>query len=212
MALGGSDIGTWNEAIPAGNESVGLGDDRIRSTKTTLRNALDSEHVWPSGGGVVGQHRAGSARAFYGPKSELSASGASTWADGRMLVASDRTALYSTNSIGYQMLGAGPKSLSLDTTAGMSLPVQDVKWVMDVGLVASPASIHTVTFPNSGYSGVPFLQYSLFTQVIGSNDPGRALKLQQLSATGFTVQVVLAENGDADTAGIMWQSVGTRAL
>lgn len=214
MALGGANIGTFDATIPAGSESVGLGDDRIRSTKTVLQQAFDSEHVFASNGGVVGQHRAGSARAFYGPTSQLSASDTSTVANGRLMVTSDTTRLYSVNSLGASLLGAGPGALSVDTTAGMSFgaPAQNTRWAMEMGLVASPASIHTVTFPNSGFSGLPFLQTSVYTQVIGSNDPGRVLKLQSLSATQFVVQVVLGENGDADTAGIMWMSVGTRAL
>ncbi len=212
MAIGGYNAGTWDNTIPAGSESVGLGENRIQSVKTTLQNALDSEHIWPSTGGIIGQHRVGSAKAFYGTQSQISASTTSTDGNGRMMQTSDTTRLFSVNSLGASLLGAGPGSLSLDTTAGMTFNPQNVRWAMEVGLVASPASIHTVTFPNSGFSGLPHLQYSLYTQVIGSNDPGRAIKLQSLSATGFTVQVVLAENGDADTAGIMWMSVGTRAL
>ena len=89
MPIGGANIGTWDEGIPDANEAVGLGDDRIRSTKSTVRTALDSEHIWPSSGGTVGQHRLGSARAFYGTQSQVSASDTSDVANGRIMVTSD---------------------------------------------------------------------------------------------------------------------------
>ena len=212
MALGGFNAGTWDATIPAGGESVGLGDDRLRSVKTTLQQALDSEHVWPSGGGIVGQHRAGSARAFYGLQSQLSSSSASVVADGSMMVTSDTTRLFSTGAFGVAMLGAGPKALSLDTTAGMTFAPQNVRWAMEVGVVASPSSVHTVTFPSSGFSGIPFLQVSIYTQVQGANDPGRCFKLHSLNQAQFVGSIVIAENGDAAVAGIMWMSTGTRAL
>ena len=213
MALGGFNAGTWDATIPAGSESVGLGDDRLRSVKTTLQQALDSEHVWPSGGGIVGQHRAGSARAFYGLQSQLSSSSASVVADGSMMVTSDTTRLFSTGAFGVAMLGAGPKALSLDTTAGMTFAPQNVRWAMEVG-VTSMGSAIVVVFPNSGFSGMPFLQVSVYTQptdlVAG---PSRVFKLHVLTASGFSGQIVDSTNNvQRDDSAVMWQSVGTRAL
>ncbi len=214
MALGGFNVGTWDNTIPANSESVGLGAARIRSVKTSEQQATDSEHVWPSAGGIVGQHRAGSARAFYGPTSELSASDTSTVANGRLMVTSDRTRLYSVNSLGASMLGAGPGSLSIDTTAGMSFNPQNTRWVMEVGVTSNGSAI-VVTFPNSGFSGIPFLQVSIYTQPAGSapGDAARLWKLDRLTASGFSGQIVDSTNNvSRNDAGIMWQSVGTRAL
>lgn len=215
MTLGGADIGTWNEAIPTSGEAVGLGDDRIRSTKTTVRTALDSEHVWGLTGGIVGQHREGSARAFYGTTSQLSASDTSTVANGRMMVTSDSTRLYSVNSLGASLLGGGPGSLSIDTTAGVVFNPQNVRWAMEFGVVSKGTDTFVVTFPNSGFSGAPFLQVSSYTQPIDVSgvDPARIWKLNGVSASGFSGSLVDTSNGIGVTdAGIMWMSVGTRAL
>lgn len=212
MSLGGFDVGTWSGAVPAGSESVGLGENRIQSVKTTLQQAIDSEHVFASGGGVVGQHRAGSARAFHGARSAVSSSGASVVENGRMMIASDATRLFGVGVEGPVMLGAGPLSLSMDSTANFFFGNQVTRWAMECGTVLSKSSTHNVTFPSSGFSGLPFLLVSVGTQIIGSNDPGRCFKLDTLTASGFSGQIVIAENGDADTAGIAWLSVGTRAL
>src|SRR2546430_4044287 len=91
----------WDESLPSDSENAGLGDDRIRSLKTSLRIGLDGEHVWPSGGGNVGVHRLGSARAFYAVQSLVS----STGTDGRLMVASDTSRLFHVGSAGTMLLG-----------------------------------------------------------------------------------------------------------
>ena len=213
MALGGFNAGTWDTTIPAGGESVGLGENRIQSVKTTLQQALDSEHVWPSAGGIIGQHRAGSTRAFYGTQSQVSASTTSEAGNGGMMLTSDSTRLFNSGVFGKSLLGAGPGSLSLDTTAGMTFAPQNVRWAMEVG-VTSMGSAIVVVFPNSGFSGMPFLQVSVYTQptalVAG---PSRVFKLHVLTASGFSGQIVDSTNNvQRDDSAVMWQSVGTRAL
>lgn len=215
MAIGGANIGTWNEGIPAGSESVGLGENRIQSVKSTLRTGVDAEHFWDSSGGTVGVHRAGSARAFYGTESQVSTSGITSIAsyhEGRLMVTSDTSRLFSVGPSGKAMLGAGPLSLSMQTSvAGMLGENQLYYWAMDAGFVLSQASTHKVTF-GSVYSGVPIVVVSVGTQVIGSNDPARSWKFDTIDGSGFSGQIVLAENGDAATAGIMWYSIGTRSF
>lgn len=214
MALGGFNAGTLDNSVPANSESVGLGAARIRSVKTNEQQALDSEHVWPAAGGIIGQHRAGSARAFYGPASQLSASDTSTVANGRTMVTSDTTRLFSVNSLGASLLGAGPGSLSIDTTAGMTFNPQNCRWVMEMGVTSMGSSI-IVTFPNSGFSGIPFLYASIFTLPAGGapGDAARLWKLASLTASGFSAQIVDSTNNvSRNDAGLMWMSVGTRAV
>lgn len=210
MALGGSNL-SWDENTPAGSESVGLGDDRIRSMKTSVRNALDSEHVFSSSGGTAGQHRAGSARAFYGIQSTVSASDTSNVADGRMMIASDSSKLFGVNSLGTVMLGAGPFALSVGSMVGVTLP-QRAYVAVEFGEVTSAASTHQVTFPGSGFSGIPFVMASAHTETLSGDKPGRFVRLIGVSKTEFSAQVISTENGDAVTAGIFWFSIGTRTL
>lgn len=218
MPLDGTSI-LWDESSPAGSEKVGLGDDRIRSTKTSVRAALDSEHYFASSSSTAGAHRPGSAVAFYGATSAVSSLSTTTFPvsnNGRMMIDSTTTRLYSVGYGGASMLGAGPLGLSVDSAAYIGgIPFgskQTLRWGMEVGIVASKASTHRVTFPNSGFSAPPYLQISCYTQDIGGNDPARIVKLDAVSASEFSCQVVAAENGDASTAGIMWYAIGPRAL
>lgn len=211
MPLSGVTI-AWNEASPAATEAVGLGDDRIRSMKTDIRTGLDAEHVWPTAGGYAGQHRQGSARAFYGTQSQVSASDTSTNADGRLMVTSDTSRLFGVGSGGTVFLG-GPGVLSVDTTAGMT--AQRQRWALEAGVVSTGTATFTVTFPNSGFSAPPFLQVSVYTQPIDLSgvDPSRVWKLNGVSASAFSGSVVDSSNGIGVTdAGIMWMAVGLRAL
>ena len=154
MPIGGANIGTWDEGVPDANESVGLGDDRIRSTKSTVRTALDSEHVWSSSGGTVGQHRYGSARAFYGAQSAVSASDTSVVADGRMMIASDTSRLFGVGSTGTVLLGPGPLGLSVGSYAPVTFP-QRLHCALETGESTSASSLHVVTFA-SAFSATSF--------------------------------------------------------
>lgn len=194
-----SQIG-WDEASPSDSESAGLGDDRIRSFKTSVRIGLSAEHTWPSAGGDAGIHLLGSARAYYGAQSLVSSSGT----DGRMMVTSDTSRLFGVGSAGTVMLGAGPFALSIGTTAGISFP-QRHYWAMEMGEVQTNSSGTThVTIPNSGYSGVPFVfsQTTFDTYVV---------TITERTATQFVVKTFL-EASTPLTATVQWMSVGTRVL
>src|SRR5437899_3652299 len=99
MPLGGASI-LWNELAPAESDIADAAP--IRSIETSVRNAMGSEHNWPSTGGAsVGYHLLGSARAFYDVQSNVSSSGT----DGRILVTSDTSRLFHVGSAGTVLLG-----------------------------------------------------------------------------------------------------------
>ena len=203
---------SWAEAVPAGSESIGLGDDRIRSLKTDVRTALDDEHIWPSSGGTAGLHRTGSARAYFGTQSRVSASTTSApAADGRMMLASDTTRLFAAGSEGTALLGAGPLSLSLGSFASVTLP-QRAYVVIEIGREASDgAGRFVVTFPNSGFSGVPFM----YLQSGVSNFPaaGYSANLNAVTASGFSAHIRdLDNNLTASQVSLHWMAVGHRTL
>lgn len=197
----------WDETQPAGSESVGLGDDRIRSTKSNVRGALDSEHFFPSSGGSAGAHRLGSARAHFGTQSRVSSGDT----DGRLMIASDTSKLFGAGSAGTVLLGAGPLSLSLGTIAGVTFP-QRCYPAYEFGTTSSASSVHQVTFPNSGYSGIPFVMASAATEPLSGNQPGKFVRLIGITTSEFSAQVISSENGDATDANIHWFSIGTRTL
>jgi hypothetical protein len=100
----------WNEATPAVSDLAGNGYAVINSLKSNVRGALDSEHEFPSTGGPAGSHRTGSARAFYGVESTVSA-----LENGRLMVSSDNSRLFHVGSTGTMYLGAAD-GLSWRTT------------------------------------------------------------------------------------------------
>lgn len=209
MPIGGSAV-SWAEGVPAGSEQIGLGDNRIRSLKTSVREGLDNEHVWPSDGStvaVVGAHRAGSARAYHGTQSRVSSGDT----NGRMMIASDTSRLFGVGSAGTVLLGAGPLSLSLGSMVGITHP-QRAYVAVEVGATSSASSMHQVTFPNSGFSGIPFVMVSAATEAAGGNAPGKFVRIIGITASEFSAQVISSENGDALDTNIQWISIGTRTL
>jgi hypothetical protein len=200
---------TWANTTPAGSESLALGDDRIRSLKTSVQAALDDEHVFPSSGGTAGQHRAGSARAYFGTQSRVSASTTSApTADGRMMLTSDTTRLFGVGSEGTAFLG-GAMGLSIGSFAPLTFP-QRSHLVAEMG-IASPdgASRFVVTFPNSGFSERPFI----FLQSFATYAPGGLIpSLWSATPSGFSAAVYQDSGGTATLSDIMWVAIGRRAL
>lgn len=195
----------WDENSPPESASAGLGDDNIRSLKTSVRAGLDGEHVWPSAGGDAGVHRLGSARAYVGTQSQVSSAGT----DGRLMWASDTSQLYHVGSGGTSLVG-GSRVMSVGTTAGFTYP-QRHQWVEEFGIVHMPAASGTsvsVTFPNSGYSGIP---YVWLTQ--NETSSAAAVSLTNWGAIGITPTsfIIYATGGSSDFT-VAWMSKGTRVL
>lgn len=156
MALGGISA-TWDSTKPANTDQIGSGDDQIRSDKTNLQGALNSEHNFPEGGGsAIGYHRLGSGRAFYGTKSQVS----STDTDGRLMVTSNGSSLYHVGSSVTLRLGS---SNALIVATGGSLNPGNLPathyWALEtqpvINTVLSAGSV-TATF-DSAFSGRPLV-------------------------------------------------------
>lgn len=196
----------WDETAPQDSESAGLGDDRIRSLKTSLRQGLDAEHVWPSAGGDAGVHRLGSARAYVGTQSQVSSSGT----DGRIMWVSDTSRLFHVGSDGTNYIG-GMRGISAGAIPG-SIPQRAI-WVEEFGqaVTGSGGSV-TVTIPNSGYSNPPFVFISGYTTVTGG---GRfpAWGANDVTAATFTVWAFDATFSLFQAqVPFYWRSIGTKIL
>lgn len=197
---------TWNENSPADGDNAGQGDDAIRSLKTSIRVGLEGEHVWPSGGGDAGVHRLGSARAFVGAQSLVSSAGT----DGRLMWTSDTSQLFHAGSGGTALVG-GVRAMSAGSFPG-AVP-QRAQWVMEFGTAVTDVSgSTTITWPNSGFSGSPFvLAFPAFT---GSSTSNVALILQATpTASSGQINSTKAETGAAKGAVTFhWLSIGTRTF
>lgn len=204
--MNGANIGAWTETDPAQTESVGLGDDRMQSIKTTFRTALNDEHNWPSSSGdSFGVHRAGSARPYFGTQSRVSSSGT----DGRLMLASDTSNLFAVGSGGTVLLGS-PRAVSMQSSAGSTFPSRHY-WAMDSGFTTVQNSV--ITFAASGFSGIPFIFVT--SHVTSSktylpsffNPSKESFLLNPL--VDLVDQTVIA---GASGVTVFWISIGTRAL
>lgn len=205
---GASGIG-WDENSPADTESLGLGDDRIRSIKSSVRAGLDDEHNWSSSGGNgIGYHRYGSARPFFGTQSRVSSSGT----DGRLMLTSDTSRLFGAGSGGTVFLG-GSQVVSVATNADTAGGRHH--WVEEFGIaVTGSGGTVTVTFPNSGYSGAPYIWLQLINHPPSQLSADVVLSVETTTnGTSVNVWAVASVNGDMNAgARFFWRSLGTRAL
>lgn len=203
---------SYDITTPAGSESVALGDDRIRSFKSAVQTAFADEHIMPASGGTAGLHMKGSARAFFGTQSLVSASTTSApAADGRMMIASDTSRLFGVGSEGTVLLGAGPLSLSVGSYSSITTPYRHYL-AMEMGKEASDgAGRFVVTFPNSGFSEPPYV----FVESGYSNFPaaGYAANLNAVSVSGFSATIRdLDNNLTASQASLVWLAIGKRVF
>lgn len=217
--IGGASI-NWDESKPAGGDSIGIGDNQIRSDKTALRTALDSEHNFPSGGGAAtGYHRYGSARAYYGTESQVSSSGT----DGRLMLTSDTSRLFGVGSAGTLLMGGSTvllhkKKASDNDTGTPALHC----WQVESGSATPDTSLGTfvVNFSDSGFSGLPTVVASAVSQGLGDNASpvirnSWAVTIYEVSTTGFEGYVGSTLTLSVNTwAGVTvnWISVGSRLL
>lgn len=191
---------SWDETTPADGDSLGNGDDAIRSLKSSIRVGLAAEHYWPStSDGATGYHLKGSGRAFFGIQSTVSGVSPIVLGQGRIMIASDTSRFFGVGSDGTVMLGGGPASISLGTFPG-TIP-QRHYWVEEIGAEACPTT-QAITFPNSGFSGKPYV----FLSSESNGDIGAgSLTIVSLTATGFTAV-------STSRCTVHWRSLGTRVL
>ena len=203
MPLGGSVI-SWDNTTPPGTESIGLGDDRIRSLKTSVQEFLDNEHNFPSAGGASsGYHRLGSARAHYGTQSRVSSGDT----DGRLMVTSDSSRLFGTNSTGTLLFGS-PGGISVEGNSDQTFP-QRYRWALEFGAVntGSSGSIN-ISFANSGFSNTPtVVATAVLTAsiiVLGTAESSRITIFSYNSGGGVAAL--------APSVAASWMAIGTRIL
>lgn len=210
MPIGGSNV-NWDETSPAGGDQISLGDDAIRSMKSSVRVGVGSEHNWPTTGGAnTGYHLLGSARPFYDVQSNVSSAGS----DGRIMVTSDTSNLFHVGSAGTMFLGGQNVLSAVSSPQGG----QRFYWAEDFGAIQANGSGSgtAITFANSGFSGAPYVVCSLWSDGFLSNATGPfTLTVRAITKTGFTA-VVQNSAGAVLNASSAWtylyHSKGTRTL
>jgi hypothetical protein len=207
--MNGASNVTWLETSPAIPELVGQGDDGLRSLKTSLQQGLNDEHLWPDGGGFVGAHRLGTARAYVGTQSRVSTDGS----DGRLMVTSDTSRLFGLTSAGTVLLGDAT-ALSHGTQP-WSQP-QRASWAVELGqVVLDNITAETqITIPNSGYSGIPMVQAEIHAMVTAATALA-FLSYNSITTTSFYIRMrdplgTVAAGWPSRTS-VDWMSIGTRA-
>jgi len=193
----------WTPGTPA---EVDIADAApIRSIVTSVGAGLAVEHNWPNASGAnFGYHLLGSCRAHWDVESNVSSSGT----DGRLMVTSDTSRFFHVGSAGTMLLGS-QNVLSLG-----SQPVggQRYYWAAEIQTVTS-AGTDVLIFPNSGFSGVPFVLVSVnstyafpaaIITVMGTTTPTTVAIVSRTIAAGGTT------NASGHTLIVM--SIGTRVL
>lgn len=205
----GVNIG-WDSSTPPGAESASIGASRIRSMKTSVQQCLDAEHIFAASGGAgTGAHRPGSAVAFYGAQSNVSSSDT----DGRLMFTSNTSRLFGTPSNGTVLIGGATVPLmgSFPGTAP-----QRHYWAIETGEIPNASQSTTLNYPNSGFSGAPFVVASAFSELL----PDGPQTMIVVSITGNSKTQCIFKSkmltGGTITAAsghtIFWQSCGTRVL
>ena len=207
MPLGGSNI-SWVNATPAGSESLGLGDNRIRSMKTSVQEGLDNEHNWPAtGGAATGYHKFGSARAHFGTQSRVSASEAT---DARLMVTSDSSRLFAINSDGTMLVGGRTVPL-VGPNSAITVP-QRVYWGIEHNISATGVEgLVVVTFANSGFSSTPTLVANIVEAVSASTASSRLI-VSGLDSSGVTFAALHAVSNTSLNRNVHWTAIGPRTL
>lgn len=197
------DLG-WDESSPADIDSAGLGDDAIRSLKTTLRIGLDYEHNWPTSGIGAGIHRLGSARAYYAAQSLVSSSGT----DGRLMVTSDSSKLFHVGSAGTMFLG------SSGAISHGSYINPRTYWAEESGSTVWATGVQqstTIAFPNSGFSGLPVVTMSILSQLPAASNTINPV-LVSLTPTTFVAYHTRNDGVSVGGFTMFWRSLGTRTF
>lgn len=195
MALGGISA-TWDSTKPANTDQIGSGDDQIRSDKTNLQGALNSEHNFPEGGGsAIGYHLLGSARAFVGNLSAVSSAGT----QGRLMVASDRSQFFHVGSDGTMLLG-DRNLLTLGAWFDTTTLTQRHQWkLVHFGTSTAMPSSGSDSYAgigSSSFSGKPFIWGTVGTLdadlasplpvTLMFRDNGSAVSVYMLAPSGLT--------------------------
>lgn len=206
--IGGNSI-SWNEVTPTNKSDVSEGNEYIMSIKTSIRSAMDAEHNWPTiSGSGFGYHVRGSARPYYGLQSAVS----STQSDGRLMLTSDTSRLFSVGTGGTNFLG-GPTVPLMGSDP--SVP-QRHAWVEEFGTVTMNGSgVALVTIPNSGFSGFPYTFLTVMGGTASSADRETASVVTYLNSSQTQIAIVLFDlTGGVyqNDATVLWRSIGTRAL
>lgn len=205
MALGGRNVG-WDNTSPGANDGAGLGDDEIRSLKTSMQSALDSEHQWSeTGGSGTGLHRPGTGRAFHDLQSNLSAGGQS----GRGFFASDTSRFFMVGTVASRVTNyiGGPSSIEQAAATGSRQHI----WAEESGALGP--SVSRTQF-SSEYSGIPTVQVSAFSDNLNSNTV-LVINLSDVTVGGFQTQprsITPAVVATASGHTTFWRSLGTRLL
>ena len=181
---------TWDQTAPADGDGAGFGAGQIRSLKTNLQVALDAEHLFPTSTGNAGAHRAGSARVFVGPSSQISSADTT----GRLM--------YDTTNESLVYLSS-TSTVHLATRRGISAAGATPGCAPGQRLVTSFLSVSLASWPSPGqawpvsYAATPYAVCSLQSTAVAPIDlkKGSMAYVAENSTTGCVVAVYDSDTG-----------------
>ena len=214
MAIGGRDIGTWDNTTPAAGDDSGLGDDHFRSVKTSIQTAIDAEHEFSTVGGAnTGRHRPGSAMAYFDVESNVSAGDVG----GRLFLTSNTTRLFAlgTSSSSASLFIGSTKVIEHAVTTSTTNAI----WIEDSGVDAVFGGPIAQQFAVD-YDSVPVVTLSALSTSAGGSV---FANLSAVTVGGFTGSLRYIDESNAGAGGsgdidrptdgsVHWRSIGTRSL
>ena len=198
---------TWPESKPVQGDLVSDIGSVIRSHRTELRAGLEKHFFWnDNSNSSAGQPRLsdgsfgpGSARAFYGPQSEVSA-----YRDGSLMVTSDTSRLFGLTSDASVLIGSAQAVISDGT--GVAAVAGHAQMIQS-GLTFASLGDSGHSFPST-YASPP--KTMLIQRIVDGDagfDLGRRVAIAQIGTSTFTLRVENA--GGASGMTILWRSDGS---
>lgn len=208
---------TWVENKPQANDPLREIADLLRSQKSEISVGVGKHFFWTESSGAsageprlsLGSNGPGSARAFYGAQSALSAQ-----PSGKLFVTSDTSRLYGLTSSATTMLLGSAQAIISGGTSEATLP-NNTRWHVESGRTG-PLTIGTTLY-NQNFTTPYAAAAPLVHAQAGSNNPSvttDVLMVSVLSAnsSGFSYQLARIGVNANNSAFVYWRSTGTVAL
>jgi len=210
---------SWREDKPAGTDIPNADLTALFNSQRTHFSAYVGKHFfWNDSSNVSagiprlsdGSPGPGSAHAFYGTASQVSAAGAA----GKLMLTSDTSRFYGLHSTQSTLLGGTAAIVYSGASTSLTTITAGTRWLIQSGFTTAnvvAAQNFNIVFPISYAATAPFVEItpigSSTTYVITSGTSTTAPP----TASGMSVTVVV-RGGNTSVAGFYWRSIGTVTL
>ena len=167
----------WDETSPSLTDARRAGATEITSLRKAVGHRLAKEHVDPATGGVGGEHKEGSAKAYFEASAPTLRPDGSTALDsddaGRLWVDSDTNELKIRTASGWAAPVVDLQNFTL-SIASLTLPATQSSLAAGTWLVFVPVNQATIPSPTSNYTVSVTINGTVISDYIAINPGGNA--------------------------------------